>query len=859
MPDVDKALVNALAQCFATRENVDALLDEAQIDKAHLPVFGGSTPGLYWRGVLAELDKGLLDRGRELLLRAALARYPANKTLQRALLHAPDTGELIVSVGRLPTTDLSHFVAREDELAMLDAAWSGDATGVVQIVAPGGVGKTALTQRWVDELRVDGWRGAERVFGWSFYSQGTDGNASADGFFAEALDFFGWTGESIVSPWKRGETLARLVRKSKTLLVLDGLEPLQHSGTLAGKLKDQGLQALLRELMASSGGLCLISTRISVHELAGRAGVATIDLRTLEPEAGAALLRSLGVEGTEKEMRAASEEMGGHSLALTLLGTYVRDILDGDVRRRQEVDLLDPEADGTAHARKVMEMYETWFRSGADGDDVPELRVLRLLGLFDRPADAATLKALRAEPAIPGLTEGLTKGSEKSWRRVVARLRKARLLLGDAPGAGQGGLDAHPLVRAYFGERLEEECPGAWKEGHLRIYRHLCDTTEDQPADAEGLQPLYQAVVHGCRAGRVREARDEVFWRRIRRGDKAYSLHNLGLFGSELTALSAFFSGSWEAPSTELPEPHRAWLLNAAGFGLRALGRPAEAVEPFVASLALCQKLGDWEEAAIRAGNLSELQLALGEVEEAVCSGRESVELAERSGNWTQRMVKRTTHADALHQAGRLEASVALFREAEALQRDCQPTYPFLYSIRGYLYCDLLLSEARLETKEEASWRLKTVVERATQTLELVTGAGWLLDIALDHLTLGRAHSLLDHPEDAARHLDLAVEGLRRAGHDWVTPSGLIARAAHRRHIGADPLPDLREALDLAERGSMKLHEVDTHLEWTRHALATDDHTTARDHLTKARTLINETGYERRRPELDDLTTRIPK
>ena len=54
------------------------------------------------------------------------------------------------------------------------------------------------------------------------------------------------------------------------------------------------------------------------------------------------------------------------------------------------------------HARKVMESYRAWFGEGA------ELSVLRMLGLFDRPADEQTLGVLLKSPAIPGLTESLT-------------------------------------------------------------------------------------------------------------------------------------------------------------------------------------------------------------------------------------------------------------------------------------------------------------------------------------------------------------------------------------------------------------------------------------------------------------------
>ena len=62
-----------------------------------------------------------------------------------------------------------------------------------------------------------------------------------------------------------------------------------------------------------------------------------------------------------------------------------------------------------AHAHKVMASYETWF---AQQDDTGRaaVAILRLMGLFNRPADAGCLTALRAEPPIPGLTEALLRG-----------------------------------------------------------------------------------------------------------------------------------------------------------------------------------------------------------------------------------------------------------------------------------------------------------------------------------------------------------------------------------------------------------------------------------------------------------------
>jgi tetratricopeptide (TPR) repeat protein len=151
------------------------------------------------------------------------------------------------------------------------------------------------------------------------------------------------------------------------------------------------------------------------------------------------------------------------------------------------------------------------------------------------------------------------------------------------------------------------------------------------------------------------------------------------------------------------------------------------------------------------------------------------------------------------------------------------------------------------------------VLERARQTLEWVTPQNWLLNIALDHLTLGRAHLGLALTEDrttgfaqAAEHLDRAVDGLRRAGQEDDLPRGLLARAALRRFRSDFPgaAADLTEALEIAERGPMRLHECDAHLEWARLCRDQGDLTAAREHVARARVLVAETGYGRRAREV---------
>jgi tetratricopeptide (TPR) repeat protein len=130
----------------------------------------------------------------------------------------------------------------------------------------------------------------------------------------------------------------------------------------------------------------------------------------------------LGVEAHEAELQSASEEFNGHCLALTLLGSYLTDAYNGDIRRREEVSKrLSNDVRQGVHARKVMESYRTWFGEGS------ELSVLRMLGLFDRPADEKVIGALLRPPAIHGLTESLTDLSPTEWRTILAKLFREAL------------------------------------------------------------------------------------------------------------------------------------------------------------------------------------------------------------------------------------------------------------------------------------------------------------------------------------------------------------------------------------------------------------------------------------------------
>jgi tetratricopeptide (TPR) repeat protein len=245
-------------------------------------------------------------------------------------------------------------------------------------------------------------------------------------------------------------------------------------------------------------------------------------------------------QGDEAELRSASDDFSGHCLALTLLGSYLTDAYNGDIRSRNEVSgHLAQDVRQGVHARKVMKSYQTWFGEG------PELSVLRMLGLFDRPAEEKAIAALLKPPVIPGLTESLTNLSPTEWRVILARLRRARLLAGEDPH-NPGSVDTHPLVREYYGEQLRGQRSDAWRECNKRLFYYYRTLAPQLPDNFAEMEPLFLAVICGCNAGLFREALHEVYIPRIQRGNAHFAANVLGATGPLLLVLGHFFEhGRW--------------------------------------------------------------------------------------------------------------------------------------------------------------------------------------------------------------------------------------------------------------------------------------------------------------------------
>ena len=814
-----------------------------------------------------------------------------------------------VAIGHLPQPG-KHFVGRDDELELLDEAWENPRTNIVEFVAFGGVGKSALVAEWLKRMLRDGWRGAARVFGHSFYSQGSreDAQASADSFLDQALRFFGDPDPTQGSPWDKGERLSGLVREQTTLLILDGVEPLQSAGVAAdaGQIRDPGLQALVRELATGMNGLLVISSRAQVADIEGWEGssVQRHALDHLSVAAGSVLLRQIGVTGSDEEIAAAVWEVDGHALAINLLGTFVCHARSGKIADRHDIGLrqigqtMAPDAGAqrnpthtAATFTRIMKRYELWLAGleirGGDVDKSGQLalEILRLTGLFDRPITAGEFAALlgsrnskasnqlltpSATEPIPRLTDSAGVASEDAVNLAVrnlvnygliTKLTTSALKLDIPPWpdstGGEALLDAHPLVRDHFAVLLAEHFANATCEAHRRLYEHLVNSAPTFPNDLSGMTPLYHAVAHGCKADRAQEAFQSVYKRRIQRDEDFFRWRTIGSAFQDELLITRFVDDIGDARL-------RAYLLEIQGGVRRGLGLTNAAADSVRKSCTIYHSLGDTVRASYVCSFLAEILISTGRLQRAESAAQASVGLSQKSpvSNVDVRANALRSLGNVFHQRGRFDDAEKAFSQANEMNSHLGATlHASPVNCRYH--------EFRLDQLESMSSRQVAIKEAANiiHSLEnsVLVNASELAKGMAKYI-IGRARLLLfvitgDRTEVmiAKQCLTESILTLRSAEMRDHIPRALILRSRITRLAGdkTDSRLDLDRAWTLIEQGSLRLFEVDYYLEMARLYVSINDFELARDALATACHRIAHFGYFRRETDCRSLDREV--
>lgn len=353
------------------------------------------------------------------------------------------------------TSEPYRFFGRAAELELLDAALRGDRESVIGLIGPGGQGKTAIVQHWLDCLRTAADR-PDGVFLWSFY-RGKDADLCLRSLYAYA--------EGLAQPPDLSASycvdhLLPLLRRERWAIVFDGTEVAQYdSGSWIGRFLHPELGRLLEELASEPlPGVVVLTTRFALPTLTTRRHARLISLSSLDAESARALLSSLGVSGEAEILDEVAAAGGHHAKAVELLGTFLVRFHRGDARRHRDLpDLLRVE--GTSEEEHRVARVLAAYRQALP-QETQDLIALAT-AFRDPPTESRLLEYLASSPVQTLL--------HQTWRRTyppfiqrpadwlpkqIQQLIDLRLLERVGSAGSAVVIDAHPLVRRAFDTAL---------------------------------------------------------------------------------------------------------------------------------------------------------------------------------------------------------------------------------------------------------------------------------------------------------------------------------------------------------------------------------------------------------------------
>jgi tetratricopeptide (TPR) repeat protein len=358
------------------------------------------------------------------------------------------------------TSEPYRFFGRAAELGLLDAALRGGSESVVALIGPGGQGKTAIVQHWLERLLTAADR-PDGVFLWSFY-RGKDADLCLRSLYAYAE---GLEQPPDLSASYCVDHLLPLLRRERWAIVLDGTEVAQHDGgSWMGRFLHPELGRLLEEVASEPlPGVVVLTTRFPLPTLTTRRHARLISLSGLDADSAHALLASLGVHGDTASLNEVAAAGGHHAKAVELLGTFLVRYHQGQAQRHKELPVLPRVEGASEEEHRVAQVLAAYQQ--ALPQEMQDLLALAT-AFRDPPAEARLREYLASQPVHSLLHE--------TWRRTyppfaerpaawlaerIQELIDLRLLervgrAGPVSGGLDAVIDAHPLVRRAFDHAL---------------------------------------------------------------------------------------------------------------------------------------------------------------------------------------------------------------------------------------------------------------------------------------------------------------------------------------------------------------------------------------------------------------------
>jgi tetratricopeptide (TPR) repeat protein len=530
-----------------------------------------------------------------------------------------------------------RLIGRQPELNELTEWVTKGDKPVFNVVAIGGMGKSALTWHWFNKVAPLEMKPLAGRLWWSFY----ESDATFENFVIRALAYVTRRPREEVQklpPPEREVQLLAALNREPHLLVLDGLERIliAYARMDAARLSDEeagradaGLRktadphagAFLRKLSACRAARVLISTRLYPADLEDRftgdplAGCGKRDLRGLSDDDAVDLWRAFGVSGTRDTLLPVFRSFDKHPLLIqALAGEIKRDRrASGDFERwRQAHPQFDP-----LSLPGVKEASLHALEFALQGLTEPEGGALHTVAAFRMPASYDTLAAVLVGDCKPF-------ADERALDIAFVDLEDRGLLGWDRRA---NRYDLHPIVRGVVWGALEQV-------GRQGVFVVLHAYFERLPAveweRVESLEDLTPAIELYRTLIGLRRYEDAfvVFRDRL----KNATLYRLSASGLNIELLEALFRDGLDRPPPLASQARQFNAVNGLALGYQFSGRPGASIPLFRRCIDF-HKGSDLENLAIVLYNQADALRFAGKLRESEIAARRALVIGRERGS----------------------------------------------------------------------------------------------------------------------------------------------------------------------------------------------------------------------------------
>ena len=529
----------------------------------------------------------------------------------------------------------SLLIGRQPELnALTEWATKGDKP-VFNVVAIGGMGKSALTWHWFNKVAPVEMKPLAGRMWWTFY----ESDATFENFVIRALAYVTKQPREevrkIPAP-EREEQLLAVLNREPFLLVLDGLERIliayarldaAHLSDEEADRADAGLRktagpnvgAFLRKLSVCRASRVLISTRLYPANLEDRLsgdpvpGCQKLGLTGLSDDDALNLWRAFGVSGTRDTLLPVFNSFDKHPLLIqALAGEIKRDRrASGDFERwRQARPQFDP-----LTLPSIKEASAHVLEFALQGLSGPEGRTLHTVAAFRMPASYDTLAAVLVGGDKPF-------ADERALDLAFVDLEDRGLLGWDRRA---NRYDLHPIVRGVVWSGLDQGGRQGVYVALQAYFQPLPAVEFEKVASLDDLTPAIELYNTLIGLGRYDDACD-VFYARL---DNA-TLYRLSASRLRVKLLEALFPNGFAQPPFLSGPRHQPYTLNALANGYHMGGRPGAAIPLYRQCIGLDERIGSPEYVAVDLDNLAGALRLAGKLRESEATARRALGMCRR-------------------------------------------------------------------------------------------------------------------------------------------------------------------------------------------------------------------------------------